>query len=157
MGIAIYPACFPVKPSAQGCLWYACLWSLPSSCSQNSTEWLWNTNKVASSITDSRGGLLFKEVGQYSHEISLPPLQHLLPAQSISGKLWKVPAYFYWLTEEGKEKNLTWTSHLCTTSHTGTSSWHPLIQSSKPDISEHWKRCLLLKVIATETLLGLVT
>lgn len=137
MGIAIYPARFPVKRSTQGRLWYACLWSLPSSCSQSSTEWLWNTNKVASLITDRGAALPFKEVGQYSHEISLPPLQYLLPAQSISGKLFKSLFLLLAINRgEGKERNPARASHVGQGGHTGTSSWHPFKKSSKTEIVE---------------------
>lgn len=87
MGIVIYPACFCEKQSTQACLSDACLWSLPSCCSQDTAEWLWNAKKVAALIADRGGVLLFKEAGQYSRETSLPPLQYFLPARGTSDKL----------------------------------------------------------------------
>lgn len=139
MGIAIYPARFPAKRSTQGCLWHACLWSLPGSGSQKSAEWLWNTNKVASLIAEEQHDYLKKLVNIHMRYPSCHCNTFYLPrAPRVNS--FRACYCFQWSTEWGGKGELRggqgeepwmgiahWQSH---------PHWHLLltsIQSSKRD------------------------
>jgi len=152
MGIAIYPARFPAQRSTRGRLWYACLWSLPSSCSQNSAEWLWHTRTAASVITEEQRDHLEKLVKTHTRDPSHHCNTFYLPRES------QVNSSEFILTPSVEQRG--WKGE----PSVGIARRHgqphrcllltPAAQPAETDVPEHGERRLLPKAVARETGLG---